>query len=408
MTARHTYLPLFRTPGAGHFFLAGLIARYPSAMVTLGIVIMLSDTRGDYKLPSFVASTCILANALIAPQLSRLADRYGQARVARPAVALAATAFVLLMAASYYVWPDWLLFASAACMGFMPNFGAFSRTRWSHLYGGTPLLRRAFALESLCEELIWMTGPIIVVRCAYHIAPQAGITVALGLFIVGALYFCAQSRTEPAPPLQHARRAATQAARSPPAIFSATVLLPAFILFAFGGFFGILEVAATAFAKQLGVLEKTYYPLTAYAVGSLTTGSLYGLLHWRLALPQQLRWMAGAFALTTLPFCFVTSLPALTLIGFIAGTACSPTIIIALALVENSVDKAKLTESMTWALVSPPIGMAAGFALAGSLVDRFGAQATFMATVPFGVAAFVVAVCAARRAGGRVARSSKR
>jgi len=389
MSTRNTYLTLLCAPGAAQFFVAGLIARYPLAMMTLAIVIMVSDTRGDYELPGLIASVGIFAEALIAPQLSRLADHFGQARVALPASCIATAAFIALIAASRLDWPDWTLLVSAAGIGCMPNFGAFSRARWSALHSGTPFLRSAFAMESLAEEIIWMTGPIIVVWCAYHLAPQAGMVAALLIFVVGAGWFCAQKRSEPAPHPAAAQRCGK------PAIFSLAVFLPALILLAFGGFFGILEVAATAYAKQLGVPKKTWYPLTAYAVGSIITGSLYGLRHWRLPLPRQLRWMAAAFALTTLPFCFVTSLATLTLIGFIAGTACSPTIIIALGLVENGVAKDKLTESMTWALVSPPIGMAGGFALAGALVDRFGAQTTFAATVPFGVAAFAVAVVAA-------------
>jgi len=393
MPPRNAYAALLRTPGAAHFFLAGLIARYPLAMMTLGIVIMVSHTHGHYELPSLVASVAIFSEALIAPQLARLADRFGQRRVALPASGAATVAFILFIAASTWRWPDWTLFACAAGLGCMPNFGAFSRTRWSNLHSGTPLLKSAFAMESLAEEIIWMTGPILVVWCAHHLSPQAGMVAAALIFVAGAAYFCAQTGTEPAPHPKHTRR------DGKPAIFAAAVFLPALILLAFGGFFGILEVAATAYATELGAPQKTWYPLTAYAVGSIITGSVYGLGHWRAPLQRQLRWMAAAFAATTLPFCFVTSLETLTLIGFIAGTACSPTIIIALGLVETGVAKEKLTEAMTWALVSPPIGMAAGFALAGRLVDQIGAQTTFAATVPFGVAAFVVAACAARVLG---------
>jgi len=402
MTTRNTYLTLLRRPGAAHFFLAGLIARYPLAMMTLGIVIMVNDSHGSYGLPGLVASVAIFAEALIAPQLSRAADRLGQTRVALPAACAATAAFVALIAASWLRWPDWTLFVCAAGIGFMPNFGAFSRTRWSALYSGTPLLKSAFAMESLAEEIIWMTGPILAVWCAYHLAPQAAMVVAALIFVAGTLYFCAQTATEPAPHPAHLQRGGA------PAICDPAVLLPALILLAFGGFFGVLEIAAAAFAKQLGVPQQTWYPLTAYAVGSIITGSVYGLRHWRAPLPRQLLWMAGAFAATTLPFCFVTGMASLTLIGFIAGTACSPTIIIALGLVENGVAKEKLTEAMTWALVSPPIGMAAGFALAGRLVDEIGAQPTFAATIPFGIAAFAVAGVAALVAGrgGRQGRGS--
>jgi len=385
------YRQLFRTPGTSGFFIAGLIARFPQAMMTLGIVLMLGSTRTSFTLPSLVASTCILSCALIAPQLSRLADRYGQTRVAIPAISVALAAYCLLVVASLRSWPDWVLFASAAGIGCMPNFGAFSRARWSNLYGGSTLLRPAFALESLCEEMIWMSGPVIVVWCATRWFPEAGIMAAAGLFILGAGWFCTQTRTQPAPRAQPVQQGST------PAIFNPAVLLPALALFAFGGFFGVLEVAAAAFAKQLQMPEKTFYPLSSYAIGSLLTGTLYGLMHWTLPLRRQLVFVAAGFVVTSLPFFFIESIWILTLTAFITGATCSPFIIIALALVERLAQKERLTESMTWALVSPTIGMAAGFALTGALVDRFGPMHAFYATTAFSLMAFLIVLLAQTR-----------
>jgi len=388
MTTLKTYASLFRQPGITGFFIAGLIARFPLAMMTLGIVIMLNHARGDYEIPGLVASVCVLASALIAPQLSRLADAFGQAKVGLPAALLATAAFCLLIAAYRLQWPQWTWFACAAGIGMMPNFGAFSRARWSYLYTGTPLLRTAFALEALCEEMVWMSGPIIVVWCSTRIAPEAGVAAAALLFIVGALVFCSQRRTQPVP------TGAALHKTGKPAIFSSAVFLPCMALLAFGGFFGVLEVATTAFAKQRGEEEKIFYPLTAYAVGSFITGSIYGVLRWHWPLPRQWLLVAAVFAVTTAPFFFIDSISTLTLVCFIAGATCSPSIIIALSLVENLSAKERLTESMTWALVSPTIGMAAGFALAGNWVDTWGAQRAFYGTTLFSCMTLLVVVLA--------------
>jgi len=391
MMANTPYRQLFRTPGAAQFFIAALIARFPHSMMTLGIVIMLSSTREQYGLPSLVASACVLACALIAPQLSRLADMYGQRRIAIPAIALAMLAYAVLVLASLLSWPDWVLFAGAIGVGFMPNFGAFSRARWSALHSGTPLLHSAFAMESLCEEIIWMSGPVIVTACATRMFPEAGMIAAALLFVLGAGYFCAQTRSEPAPGVHGLHRGGK------PAIVNPEVFLPALALFAFGGFFGVLEVATTAFAKQGGMAEKTFYPLSSYAIGSLVTGLAYGMMRWKMPLQRQLLWMAGVFVVTTVPFFFINGLWQLTLVAFITGATCSPFIIISLALVEQLVRKDRLTESMTWALVSPAIGMAAGFALTGDLVDRFNPVQAFYATTLFSVVAFFVVLLAQRR-----------
>jgi len=136
-----SYRQLFAARGSVRFFVAGLIARFPSGMMTLSIVMMLTHSRTNYSLPSLVASTAILSNALLAPQLSRLADRYGQSRIALPAMGVAVAAFVALMLGARLMWADWALFVCAVGAGCIPNFGAFSRARWSHVYSGTPYLR---------------------------------------------------------------------------------------------------------------------------------------------------------------------------------------------------------------------------------------------------------------------------
>ena len=88
------YVAIFRAPGAGAFSAAGFLARLPLAMVTVGIVTMLSQTHGRYGLAGAVAATFALTNALISPQVSRLVDRRGQSRVLIPATAVSVAAFI--------------------------------------------------------------------------------------------------------------------------------------------------------------------------------------------------------------------------------------------------------------------------------------------------------------------------
>jgi len=381
------YRELFRPVGTVGFFTAALVARFPLGMLTLGIVIMLSSSRDSFSLPSLVASTAIGVNALIAPQLSRLADTHGQARVAIPATLVATMAFALLIAASYLIWPDWSLFASAVCIGFMPNFGAFSRARW---------VRTAFALESMGEELGWMSGPIIIVVLVHVFFPEVAVAATAMLFFIGAISFSLQRRTEPPRQARDKTQAASneRPATERPMIFNPVVFFPSLTLFMLGGFFGVIEVAATAFAKQSGLEHLTFVPLSAYAIGSFLTGIGYGALHWRLALPRQFLLMAGLVVLTSLPFFFVTNLSILSLICLLAGLAYSPTVIIAMGLIEDLAPKGRLTESMTWALIAPIIGIATGIAVSGTIIDLYGAKIAFYATVLFGIVAFLIVVMA--------------
>ena len=61
------YVAIFRAPGASAFAAAGFLARLPLAMVTIGIVTMLSQTHGRYGLAGAVAATFAVTNALVSP-----------------------------------------------------------------------------------------------------------------------------------------------------------------------------------------------------------------------------------------------------------------------------------------------------------------------------------------------------
>ena len=81
---QNPYSEIFRAAGAKGFAAAGFLARLPIAMAPIGIVAMLSQTHGEYWLAGAVSATYALANAFLAPQISRLVDRLGQTRIVVP------------------------------------------------------------------------------------------------------------------------------------------------------------------------------------------------------------------------------------------------------------------------------------------------------------------------------------
>lgn len=95
-------------------------------------------------------------------------------------------------------------------------------------------------------------------------------------------------------------------------------------------------------------------------------------------------------AATTLPLLAVTGLASLALVFFMAGAAVSPTIIIAMGLIERLVPARQLTEGMAWGITGIGIGMAVGASAAGVLIDAFGAQSGFWISVGAGAAALLV------------------
>ena len=152
------YAVIFRVPGTKGFSAAGFMARLPIAMAPIGIVAMLSQTHGEYWLAGAVAAVFGLMNAVVSPQISRLVDRFGQARIVAPATLVSVAAFLALAAAARLDWPVWTLFATAFLAAAMPSISAMVRARWSGIFGGRPELNTAFAFESAADELIYIAG----------------------------------------------------------------------------------------------------------------------------------------------------------------------------------------------------------------------------------------------------------
>lgn len=191
------YREIFRAPGTIGFSAAGFIARMPFSMVTIGIVTMLSQARGEYWLAGGVAATFALANAVIAPQVSRLVDRHGQSRVLIPATLATVAALIGLMLASRFEAPAWVLFLFAGLAGLTPSMMAMVRARWTEIYRDTPHLRTAFAFESVVDEVIFMIGPVVAIGLSVVWFPEAGPLAATVLLAIGMALFVAQRGTEP-------------------------------------------------------------------------------------------------------------------------------------------------------------------------------------------------------------------
>ena len=55
-----SYRRVLGQPGALVFSASGLVARLPMAMVSLGIVLLVSDRTGSYSLAGAVSDSCIV------------------------------------------------------------------------------------------------------------------------------------------------------------------------------------------------------------------------------------------------------------------------------------------------------------------------------------------------------------
>ncbi|KGM11171.1 MFS transporter [Cellulomonas bogoriensis] len=367
------YRVILTRPGAAAFSAAGALARLPMAMTGIALVLMVSEVYGSYGLAGRVSAVYVLTHAFCAPQLSRLVDRHGQARVMRPAFAVTAIGLTGLLVTTALEGPTPALYASAVVAGStMGSVGAMVRARWSHLLHDPRQLHTAYSLESALDELLFVLGPVLATVLATGVTPTAALVLPLLALGAGGMLFLGQRSTEP-PPSPPA-----PGSRSRSAIRHRGMGVLAVTFVGMGAVLGATDVATVAFAREQGSPAAAGPVLAVFALGSLLAGLGYGARHWRS--PLWVRFTVGMLALAggASLFLLVTSLPVLAAVMFVTGLAIAPTLITGNALVRHLVPHAQLTEGLAWVGTALGVGVSFGASIAGSWVDGQGSTGGFV------------------------------
>ncbi|WNI18432.1 MFS transporter [Actinacidiphila sp. ITFR-21] len=385
------YRAIFSVPGTRAFSAAGLVGRMPLSMLGIGIVTMVSQLTGRYGLAGALSAELALSAAVCGPQVSRLVDRLGQRRVLRPACAVTVLSVVSLLVAVRTGAPEWVYFGCVPGTGFTPSVGAMVRARWTELYRGSPeRLHTAYALESSLDEVVFMVGPVLSIGLCTAWFAEAGPLLAAVFLTAGVLLLSAQRGTEPPP---HPRDRA--AGRSALGFRGVPVLAGVFV--GTGTIFGAVEVTTVAFADERGHKALASLVLAAYALGSCLAGLAFGLLRPRGTITGRFLLGISLMAVSMIPPLLVGNLWLLAGALFLNGLTIAPTMVTAMGLVEQLVPRARLTEGITWTSTGLAVGIAAGAALAGRVIDSRGASAAFAVPASAAVVAVAVAFLGYRR-----------
>src|SRR3954447_22197555 len=86
-------------------------------MLGIGLVLLIESTTGSYGLAGAVAGVFGLTSAIASPAVSRAVDRFGQARVMLPTIAVHVAGLLLLLLCAQLGAPRWTIFATALIAG---------------------------------------------------------------------------------------------------------------------------------------------------------------------------------------------------------------------------------------------------------------------------------------------------
>jgi MFS family permease len=389
-----TYRRVLGLPGALAFSMAGLVARLPMSMISLGLVVLISSETGSYSLAGAVSASYIVASAVFSIFIARLMDQLGQAPVILVGLVVSMVALVLTMVAVEDRWasPAPHLLA-ALCGGTLPLVGAAVRTRWTNLVEDKGLLQTAFAFEAVIDETVFVVGPTLVTLLATGVHPLAGLVTAIVAAVVGTTVFVSLRATEPraAGRHRHGRSAEPMGWR---------VLGPlAVSAMCMGILFGGCEVATVAFADEHSNKAVAGPLLAVWSLGSLLSGLVVGMVRWRSSNATRFRRALLVLGAMLLPLPFVESFTLLGVCLFLAGWAISPGLIAAVSWIEETVPAPRLNEGMAVFHTGLLAGVAPGAAIVGWVVDHEGASTSYWVPVVAGFTGAALAFVTAFASG---------
>ncbi|WP_234048156.1 MFS transporter [Streptomyces liliifuscus] len=367
-SATANYRTLLRTSGAAAFFLPAAVGRLGIAMTGIGIVWLVHARTGSYAAAGLVTGGFAVADAVAGPQLGRLTDRFGQARVLPCALAAHAGAVALLLTGAA---AD--LVAGVLVGATLPQLSALSAARWSALLSGerAAALPTAFALEALANGVSYLAGPALVSVLGAAGRPGAGVLLAAALVVGGGLALAAQRRTMPPLTGRAERRHAGRA------LLRSTFLRQVALGLALGVFFGAMQVSVAAYAVGRGTPDAAALLYFAANCTNLVGGWAYGA--WFHGGSPRRRQAAAAACLTlaSLPLTFLDAPLAIGATLALTGLAVPVLLILTSVLTDSAVPRAVLTQAFTWGNSASAAGSAGAAAVAGRVVDTGGAHGGF-------------------------------
>ncbi|RYP83528.1 MFS transporter [Nocardioides guangzhouensis] len=364
--SRTTYRSLARAVDR-RFLALGMAVRLPTAMLPLGILLYVADATGSFASGGLAVAALSIGGGIGGPVVGALADRFGQ----RP-VLLASTAVQVLGIAAFLLLGDTLgpAMLIAALVGLAnPQAGAMARARWSVVArrrpDRLPFTATAMAYEGAVDEASFVVGPVLVSTVAGLTAPYVGLGLALVLALVAQTGFALHPSSLPG----RGRAASTpDVPRAPLPVAHLAFLLLA--MAAVGVVFGSSQTGVAARMAESGHDGLTGPVYALMGVGSAVAGLLSTRLPARFALADRIAAGGALLVLGGGVVALAGPPPLLGLACLFLGLALAPALVSAYALAERAAPAGWGTTTMTALATANVVGVAAGAAVAGQLVDR--------------------------------------
>jgi MFS family permease len=366
------YRSVLVIPGCARLLVTALIGRLPQGMSSLAILLLVRATTHSYPAAGIAVGAFAFATAAGSPLQGRLVDRYGRARVLVPAaLGQAGLLVALVLAAAAGAGAAVLVVLAAAAGSLSPAIAPSVRALLGEVTGGREVRETAYALESVVQELIWVSGPLVVAVVVAFASPSGALLLGAGFCLLGTTLFVrsplARRRT---PTERHVR---PQAALANPEL---RILLAPMVLM--GAALGAIDVGLPSLALNAGSRPSSGLLLALWSLGSLSGGLWFGSRSWRAPLAERYRVLTVATVISTVPLIAARTIPEGMACALLAGVTIAPAFSCLYALVGRVVSPGSETEAFTWAASALIVGLAIGSALSGGAIDLVGVSGPFV------------------------------
>ncbi len=369
-----------------------LVARLPSAMVPLAILLMVHGRTGSLAAAGAVVGAYGIGRAAVSPLVGAMIDRLGQFRVlvfgavAQGVLLLALVGAAELQASLVLTAP----FAAAAGAA-VPPIQACLRALWPVIAVDGAARDAAYSFDATSQELIWIAGPLLVAALLTVASPAAIVVIAIAVGCAGVAMFVSS-------PISRGWRGSV-AERPRFGALAERNLRTLLVTSAFAGInWGALSFGLTALAVGLGNNRASGLLLACLSAGSITGGLLYGARSWRRPPIERYRALLAVLAAAGLPLVFVESIAVAVPMSLLAGFPLAPVYAAMYVLTGRVAREGTTTEAFTWTSSTFALGVAVGTAAAGIAGQALGVHSAFaLACLAAGVAALLALLARDRR-----------
>ncbi|GHE09871.1 MFS transporter [Streptomyces alanosinicus] len=385
--ARPSYAAVLRVPHARRAFASALTARLSYGTVSLSALLSVTRATGSYAVSGAIMALFGAATVFLMPFRAALIDRHGPRRALLPMAGLYGALLCLLAALTWRPGASPVAMGAAAALAgaCAPPLGPTMRALWSELVADRGLLQRAYSLDGVAEELLYVSGPALVGALMGFAPPASGILLS-ALLVTGGTSVFVSSPALPGPRPPQSRQKPGGLSGLMPAVAVAVG-----VGLALSG----VDLLAMAF-----VTRHSYDPgLVPWVLGALSAGSavgglVNGAVRWRAPARVRLSGFAVGLGLVIAVAGLAPGIWTLTAAMACAGAFIAPALTTAYLLAAETAAEGSGTQAGAWVNTGVNAGSSAGVMVTGVLIGRMPLGVCFLLA---GAAAALPAVASCRR-----------